>query len=43
MKKIVVVGSLNMDLVMEVDRIPVIGETILAKQKMLNPGGKGAN
>lgn len=43
MKKIVVVGSLNMDLVMEVDRIPKIGETIKGEEMSYLIGGKGAN
>lgn len=43
MKKIVVVGSVNMDLVMEVDRIPKIGETIKGDEMIYLIGGKGAN
>lgn len=43
MKKIVVVGSLNMDLVMEVDRIPKVGETIKGEEMSYLIGGKGAN
>lgn len=43
MKKILVVGSLNMDFVIGVQKIPVPGETILAKAMRLVPGGKGAN
>lgn len=43
MKKILVVGSLNMDFVIGVQKIPVPGETILAKEMRLVPGGKGAN
>lgn len=43
MKKIVVVGSLNMDLVMGVDRIPKIGETIKGDDMSYLIGGKGAN
>lgn len=43
MKKIVVVGSLNMDLVMEVDRIPKIGETIKGDDMNYLIGGKGSN
>jgi ribokinase len=38
-----VLGSLNMDLVINVDRIPAIGETILANDLIKVPGGKGAN
>ncbi|MCL2368753.1 MAG: ribokinase [Oscillospiraceae bacterium] len=43
MKKIIVVGSANMDLVIRVSHIPAEGETILAKGVQLYPGGKGAN
>ena len=41
--EIVIVGSTNMDMVVNTDRIPVPGETILAKEFFMNPGGKGAN
>ncbi|WP_288222224.1 ribokinase [uncultured Clostridium sp.] len=43
MKKVVVVGSLNMDLVMEVNRIPKIGETIKGDEMSYLIGGKGSN
>lgn len=43
MKKIVVVGSLNMDLVMTVDRVPKTGETIKGNNMSYFIGGKGAN
>ena len=43
MKKIVVVGSLNMDIVMEVGRIPKMGETIKGDQMSYFIGGKGSN
>lgn len=43
MKKIVVVGSINMDLIMETPRLPVLGETILGGPFSTAPGGKGAN
>lgn len=43
MKKILVVGSLNMDFVIDVEKMPVPGETILAHGMRLVPGGKGAN
>lgn len=42
-KSIVVVGSLNMDLVARVDRIPVPGETIIGSDFETFCGGKGAN
>jgi len=42
-KKIVVVGSTNMDMVVKTTHIPVPGETVLAGSFFMNPGGKGAN
>lgn len=41
--RIVVVGSLNMDLVVSSPRIPEIGETISGHDFHTIPGGKGAN
>jgi len=41
--KIVVVGSLNLDLVTGVDNWPAPGETRLGKSFAMIPGGKGAN
>lgn len=43
MQHIVVVGSINMDVVVKVQHIPEIGETILAKEVSNHAGGKGAN
>ncbi|MFP4078783.1 MAG: ribokinase [Candidatus Izemoplasmataceae bacterium] len=43
MASIYVLGSINMDLVFEMDRLPKKGETIKGKGFMMNPGGKGAN
>ena len=43
MLHIVVVGSLNMDLVVQVPSIPVPGETVLGDNFATIPGGKGAN
>ena len=40
---IVVVGSLNMDLVVQVPTIPAPGETVLGDHFATIPGGKGAN
>src|SRR5262252_7565327 len=41
---ILVVGSLNMDQVVEVPRLPRLGETLLGAGSLrLVPGGKGAN
>lgn len=42
-KKIVIVGSTNMDMVVTSVHIPVPGETVLADSFFMNPGGKGAN
>jgi ribokinase len=42
-KGIVVVGSLNLDLVVQVERIPSVGETIQGRSFQTHPGGKGAN
>ena len=43
MPKIVVVGSLNMDLVVRIPQIPKPGETLLGGEFKTFPGGKGAN
>ncbi len=40
---IVVIGSLNMDFVVAVERLPLPGETILGRNFRTIPGGKGAN
>lgn len=40
---IVVVGSLNIDLVVFVERLPRPGETLAAREFKTLPGGKGAN
>ena len=40
---IVVIGSLNMDFVLAVERLPLPGETILGRNFRTIPGGKGAN
>jgi ribokinase len=42
-KPIVVVGSINMDLVASAEHIPAAGETILGTDFQMHPGGKGAN
>ena len=42
-KGIVVVGSLNLDLVVQVHKIPGVGETVLGGDFQTHPGGKGAN
>lgn len=40
---IVVFGSLNVDLVMEMDAVPSRSQTVLARSSRIEPGGKGAN
>lgn len=42
-RTVVVLGSANVDLVVQVDRRPVGGETILGSDLVTTPGGKGAN
>lgn len=42
-ERIVVVGSMNMDITIEVSRIPLKGETQLAERVYTFPGGKGGN
>ena len=42
-KPIVVVGSINTDLVAVAQKIPSIGETVIGKDFQIHPGGKGAN
>lgn len=41
--KIVVVGSINMDTTYSLPHIPIEGETIIAKNKTVQRGGKGQN
>ncbi|WP_067679930.1 ribokinase [Nocardia miyunensis] len=40
---VVVVGSVNVDVVSEVERLPAPGETVLALRSRTNLGGKGSN
>jgi ribokinase len=42
-KPIVVIGSINMDLVATSPRIPLAGETLIGSDFVTTPGGKGAN
>ena len=42
-KPIVVVGSINLDLVVGADRLPLSGETITGNSFATFHGGKGAN
>ncbi|HEY4391414.1 MAG TPA: ribokinase [Paenibacillus sp.] len=41
--KVVVIGSLNMDIVVETQQYPQVGETLLGERVRFIPGGKGAN
>jgi len=41
--KIAVIGSINMDYTSRVERLPAMGETIMASSFYVSPGGKGAN
>lgn len=41
--EILVIGSINMDLVLSVDKAPEAGETVIGKEYLYIPGGKGAN
>lgn len=43
MSKIVIVGSISMDLVMKTNRIAQEGETVFGDSFAMVPGGKGAN
>jgi ribokinase len=42
-RPIVVVGSINIDLVAVTKRIPAVGETVIGSDFQIHPGGKGAN
>lgn len=43
MKKIIVAGSANTDMVVKSKQLPLPGETILGENFFMNAGGKGAN
>lgn len=43
MNNVLVIGSLNMDLVAKTSRLPEKGETVLGDELLRIPGGKGAN
>jgi ribokinase len=40
---LLVLGSVNLDLVMRLDSLPTAGQTVLGDDAVLRPGGKGAN
>ena len=42
-KKIIVIGSCNTDMVIKSDRLPIPGETVIGGTFLMNAGGKGAN
>ena len=41
--RLVVIGGLNMDLIVQVARLPKPGETVAGDSLLRAPGGKGAN
>ncbi len=43
MNKICILGSINMDMVISINKMPLIGETIFSDDFKLAHGGKGAN
>ena len=43
MKKVAVIGSINVDMVVKSNRRPMSGETIFGEDFSIHPGGKGAN
>lgn len=43
MSTILVIGSLNADMVIQAEKIPTAGETVLGGEFFMNTGGKGAN
>jgi len=43
LRSITVIGSINMDLVVDAGRLPAAGETVLGGEFRVCPGGKGAN
>jgi ribokinase len=43
MGRVIVAGSINMDVVATAERHPAVGETVAGKEVLYFPGGKGAN
>lgn len=43
MNKVIVVGSINMDITARTDKLPDTGETVAARSVEYLPGGKGLN
>jgi ribokinase len=43
MNKVCILGSINMDMVVYVNKMPLVGETIFSDNFKLSHGGKGAN
>ena len=41
MKQIAVIGSVVIDLAVQTPRLPAVGETLLADNFKIGPGGKG--
>lgn len=41
--RVVIVGSINADVIVRVDHLPRVGETVLGTARMVALGGKGAN
>ena len=43
MKNVLVIGSINIDMVIETEKVPQMGETLTGSGFLTTPGGKGAN
>ena len=42
-KNIVVIGSINQDIIMKVSRMPKLGESMVVDECIMAAGGKGCN